>query len=930
MSALDRVIVRARRRAFARACAGRGAGALSVGLGCGVVLVVLERAGVLGFSLGLVGVAGALGVLGLAVVAAGVVVAVWSWLDRPSPAEVASEVDAGLGLDDALASAHLLARAPGGGPFEVAAIEAGEQVAARVAPADLRRAMPIVWTRRWVAPALVLTAGVAVAIVLPQGWWSRGVQAMAGGKVAKGGEVEGAKQEVQLARQILQAVQTPGEGAGVFAPNPLAPPTAQATPEAKALEALQQQLENGSATPAEARQQVAQAVEQAAERLEDRAKEAEAASAALRDRLAEMQRLEKGNQRASELARALRRGDLDGAGNAAEELGKAFESMPMAERERLAEELRKLAEDLKKTQEDRSAKAGENSGTPADGAALAASTSGEPEGEGSGENKPVAPDGAQSPQPAESKPATPPAPPAALQPGEKSPAGEESKPEGAGKNEGEQKAEREIDALRERLKEAAKELQGPKPPQPREQPGEDRQAESKAPPAAKGEPSADRKPESTPGGEGKADIERGETRGEEPSEKPGEKPGEQQSDKPAGTQGEKPSGPSAEKSQGQQSDKAEGKPEASPNGEPGSSPGEKGDRRREGAKEQPGTGPESRPGDRGASDPSKPEPSKSEPSKSEPSMSEPGKSEPGSSKGSPPGQQQEQQSQQPGESAAPGQGEAGQPKPGQDGAKQPGQQPTGTKPGQQPGQTPGESGTPGVERLREQIDALRRSRDGAKQDRQDAQRLREQAQRMWEDATPGQRQELEQLAREMARNSGREKKTDQRAASPQAGEGKPDQPGANNGQGSGPSTTGLEPMARSGGPDGGTPERGGAGSDKPSRDGQVGATEPASPTAPTASASPGDAGRTIAEWLSNNKSKPASPGGPPAAVSDALRQAGQSAEQAIEQRVTPPRLNGIIRKYFDRLPGQLGVPAAPANAPAAPAQTNSPGDAPPP
>jgi hypothetical protein len=919
-----------------------------------VVLVVLERAGVLGFSLGLVGVAGALGVLGLAVVVAGVVVAVWSWLDRPSPAEVASEVDAGLGLDDALASAHLLARAPGGGPFEVAAIEAGEQVAARVAPADLRRAMPIVWTRRWVAPALVLTAGVAVAIVLPQGWWSRGVQAMAGGKVAKGGEVEGAKQEVQLARQILQAVQTPGEDAGVFAPNPLAPPTAQTTPEAKALEALQQQLENGSATPSEARQQVAQAVEQAAERLEDRAKEAEAASAALRDRLAEMQRLEKGNQRASELARALRRGDLDGAGNAAEELGKAFESMPMAERERLAEELRKLAEDLKKTQEDRSAKAGENSGTPADGAALAASTSGEPEAEGSGQNKPVAPDGAQSPQPAEGKPATPPAPPAGMQPGEKSPAGEESKPEGAGKNKGEQKAEREIDALRERLNEVAKELQGPKPPQPSEpqetpaerkgeepgkrdpqgpgvtgekkpseQPGVDRKSDSN--PAPKSEPSQGNKPESKPGGEGKAEGKPGEKPGEKPSEQPGEKQGEQQSDNPAGTQGEKPSGPSAEKSQGQQSDKGGGKPQSSPGGEPGSSPGEKGDRSREGVKEQPGTGPESRPSDRGASDPSKPEPSKSEPS-----LPEPGKSEPGSSKGSPPGQQQEQQSQQPGESAAPGQGEAGQPKPGQDGAKQPGQQPTGTKPGQQPGQTPGEWGTPGVERLREQIDALRRSRDGAKQDRQDAQRLREQAQRMWEDATPGQRQELEQLAREMARNSGREKKTDQRAASPQAGEGKPDRPGANNGQGSGPSTTGLEPMARSGGPDGGTPERGGAGSDKPSRDGQVGATEPASPTAPTASASPGDAGRTIAEWLSNNKSKPASPAGPPAAVSDALRQAGQSAEQAIEQRVTPPRLNGIIRKYFDRLPGQLGVPAAPAIAPAAPAQTNSPGDAPPP
>ncbi|MFO0491271.1 MAG: hypothetical protein ACK51T_02440, partial [bacterium] len=201
MSALDRVIVRARRRAFARACAGRGAGALSVGLGCGVVLVVLERAGVLGFSFGQVGVAGALGVLGLAVVVAGLVVAVWSWLDRPSRAEVASEVDAGLGLNDALASAHLLARAPGGGPFEVAAIEAGEQVAARVAPADLRRAMPIVWTRRWAAPALVLTAGVAVAIVLPQGWWSRGVQAMAGSKGAKGGEVEEAKQEVQLAQR---------------------------------------------------------------------------------------------------------------------------------------------------------------------------------------------------------------------------------------------------------------------------------------------------------------------------------------------------------------------------------------------------------------------------------------------------------------------------------------------------------------------------------------------------------------------------------------------------------------------------------------------------------------------------------------------------------------------------------------------------------
>lgn len=296
------------------------------------------------------------------------------------------------------------------------------------------------------------------------------------------------------------------------------------------------------------------------------------------------------------------------------------------------------------------------------------------------------------------------------------------------------------------------------------------------------------------------------------------------------------------------------------------------------------------------------------------------------------------------------------PQPGQSGDKpQSGTQPgSGHKPGEQPaGARPfgdkhpeqgqpkpesspqGEQGQqqptskPALDQLRDKLKDLADQRRQPQQDRQDAQKLREQAQKMWDDATPDERRQMEQLARELAkRNPGMGESGKQ---PPQGSNPKPAlQPGGGN-RADDPNQLRLAGGSDESRPD--TPDGRGPGNGLPGDKPPLTPTQRSTTTQDLDARSNGELtapSRVIAEWLTN---KPAprtgdGPATPPAAVARALEQSRQNAEQALQQRTVPARLTPLIRRYFERLPqavGAGGPPAAPSrpNAPTPPAASHS-------
>ncbi len=221
----------------------------------------------------------------------------------------------------------------------------------------------------------------------------------------------------------------------------------------------------------------------------------------------------------------------------------------------------------------------------------------------------------------------------------------------------------------------------------------------------------------------------------------------------------------------------------------------------------------------------------------------------------------------------------------------------------------------GLQQLRDQLKKLAEQPRNARQDRQDAQKLREQAQKMWDSASPEQRKEMEQLARELAKERGSqgEQRADKgdRSSPPGAGpDGASDQQQPSAGGGAGDSLAGAGR-----GPGAGKP------GDRPlanSGAASTGAVHDIDARSKGAAEAPS---RVIAEWLTN-KPAPGAEGAArsaPAEVDQAVRQAQQNAEQAVQQRTVPSRLSPLIRRYFDRLPNALGTQPASAGQGALPA-----------
>lgn len=146
--------------------------------------------------------------------------------------------------------------------------------------------------------------------------------------------------------------------------------------------------------------------------------------------------------------------------------------------------------------------------------------------------------------------------------------------------------------------------------------------------------------------------------------------------------------------------------------------------------------------------------------------------------------------------------------------------------------------------------------------RQEAERLRQMADKAMKEMTPEQREQMQKLAQEFAKSGG---------AHPPSSEG---------------GHAGSEPGAGPGEHAAGVPRQPWRGESLP-----VDARRPAA-----AGQKPQE--RTLAEWSGPGQKEPGAPesGG----VSQAMREAAQGAERAVEQQQVPARYSDLVRRVFKR------------------------------
>jgi len=320
---------RAARRELLRRLLDRAGPALTAAFAVALVWTALDR--LLGpVSPGWLIIAGA-GLAGL-LVAGGLAIR-----RRPGPAQAAADVDASLRLRDRLSSAVELEDEAARDPFAALAVREGDRVATEV---SIRRAIPLRLGGSWLAWPLLLAAAVAAAILTPT--LSRAAKEAEQARVARQAEAR-----AEAARDIEDAKRTllPEEQ-----PEPEAPGPDATSEELAVLDEIERQLASGETDPDEARRRAAAALEDAAQEMESESEQTQQELDALRERLANLQ--DKGDDgaaappQAEELLDALRRGDLEGARQAAEDLQRSLDEMSAQERRRVGERLREAAESL--------------------------------------------------------------------------------------------------------------------------------------------------------------------------------------------------------------------------------------------------------------------------------------------------------------------------------------------------------------------------------------------------------------------------------------------------------------------------------------------------------------------------------------------------------------------------------------------------------
>lgn len=251
---------------------------------------------------------------------------------RPSALAAAQRLDQVLRLKDGLASALALQPASKQDAAFVAMTQAD---AARLAPnVQAARATPLRLGRAWPIASALVAGALAVGWWAPAGLWLPSPSADRAAKLAEEApRREAAQKAIAEARQLLETP-TDADVTGAASPEELA-----------ALDELDRELRAGSTTPGEVERRSATVLEQASRRIERESGERSATAEAVREKLAALK--QKPAAEDSALARALKAADPATAAQEARELSDRLAQMSPEERAEVSRELAELAEQLR-------------------------------------------------------------------------------------------------------------------------------------------------------------------------------------------------------------------------------------------------------------------------------------------------------------------------------------------------------------------------------------------------------------------------------------------------------------------------------------------------------------------------------------------------------------------------------------------------------
>ena len=320
------MVVRAARRAFARALFARCGVCGAVGAGLGLAMVGASKLGWTPDVPAWLLIATPVG-LGLG---AGVV---WAVLGRWTPAHAAAWLDSTLALKDRLTSAMELERRAGNDPFVALALQEAGGVARGV---NVAAALPVRFDRAWALLAAGLGAAIAVSVWAPQRE-----------RIAGEGLSRAEERQRERAVEQVQAVVPPATDAE-------GPPVPSVERELDAVREIERELARGEGSAESARARAARALERASDASDREATRAGERADAVKSALARSARSATEGDApgaGAGIAESLRRGDVESAAAAAGRLAERAGAMSPEARERAARELERLARDLDEIRE---------------------------------------------------------------------------------------------------------------------------------------------------------------------------------------------------------------------------------------------------------------------------------------------------------------------------------------------------------------------------------------------------------------------------------------------------------------------------------------------------------------------------------------------------------------------------------------------------
>ncbi len=320
------MVVRAARRAFARALVARCGVCGAVGAGLGLTMVGANKLGWLPGAPVWLLIAAPVG-FGLTT---GLI---WAVLGKWTHAHAAAWLDQTLALKDRLTSAMELERRAGNDPFIAIALQEAGSVARGV---NLAAALPLRFGRAWAWLAAGLGAAIAVSI------WVPGRDRTVGEGLAQAE----ASQRERAAEQVKAVVPPATDVDG--------PPVPSVERELDAVREIERELARGEESAESGRARAARALERASDATDREATRAGERADAVKSALAKSARSVTEGAVPSDgagIAESLRRGDVESAAAAAGRLAERAGAMSPEARERAARELENLARDLDEIRE---------------------------------------------------------------------------------------------------------------------------------------------------------------------------------------------------------------------------------------------------------------------------------------------------------------------------------------------------------------------------------------------------------------------------------------------------------------------------------------------------------------------------------------------------------------------------------------------------